>query len=161
MSSTDALSLREAIALGLIQGPAELLPVSSSSHTSLVPWLLRWRCADLGAQERRAFEVALHGSAAVALMLAFWREARRRRAATEADGPLGARATAGGVSGAWPRLRVLAPAVGVPVLAGLLFERPIDRRLSGPASTALGLAAGAGAMVWAERRGAEQGLRSA
>ena len=32
----------QAIALGLLQGPTELLPVSSSAHTTLMPWLAGW-----------------------------------------------------------------------------------------------------------------------
>jgi len=37
-----ALPIRHALALGLLHGPAELLPVSSSAHVTLVPWLLGW-----------------------------------------------------------------------------------------------------------------------
>ena len=33
---------RRALALGIVQGPAELLPVSSSAHIVLVPWLAGW-----------------------------------------------------------------------------------------------------------------------
>ena len=35
----------EALALGLLHGPAELLPVSSSGHVAAVPWLLGWEVA--------------------------------------------------------------------------------------------------------------------
>jgi undecaprenyl-diphosphatase len=52
----------EAVALGLIQGPAELLPVSSSAHVGLL--LDRWGVA--GA-ERKEIEVALHAGTALAL----------------------------------------------------------------------------------------------
>jgi undecaprenyl-diphosphatase len=63
------LSVRQAVALGLIQGPAEVLPVSSSGHLVLVPALLRWPYADLPADVRKAFEVALHTGAGLALAL--------------------------------------------------------------------------------------------
>src|SRR5205814_487133 len=56
-----------AVALGLIQGPAEVLPVSSSGHLVLVPALLGWPYADLPADVRKAFEVALHTGAGLAL----------------------------------------------------------------------------------------------
>jgi undecaprenyl-diphosphatase len=61
------LSVRQAIALGLIQGPAELLPVSSSGHLVLVPALLGWPYARLDADVRKTFEVALHAGAGLAL----------------------------------------------------------------------------------------------
>ncbi|HEX4719424.1 MAG TPA: undecaprenyl-diphosphate phosphatase [Thermoleophilaceae bacterium] len=63
------LSVRQAVALGLIQGPAELLPVSSSGHLVLVPALLGWPYARLPADVRKAFEVALHTGAGIALGL--------------------------------------------------------------------------------------------
>jgi undecaprenyl-diphosphatase len=61
------LTARQALALGLIQGPAELLPVSSSGHLVLVPALLGWPYARLDADVRKAFEVALHAGAGLAL----------------------------------------------------------------------------------------------
>jgi undecaprenyl-diphosphatase len=61
------LSVRQAVLLGLIQGPAELLPVSSSGHLVLVPALLGWPYARLPADVRKAFEVALHTGAGLAL----------------------------------------------------------------------------------------------
>src|SRR3954454_22444975 len=51
----------QAVALGALQGVAELLPVSSSAHVAAVPWLLGWEGRD------KAFEVALHAGAAAAL----------------------------------------------------------------------------------------------
>src|SRR3954451_18986443 len=61
------LSIAQALALGLIQGPAEVLPVSSSGHLVLVPALLRWPYAQLPADVRKTFEVALHTGAGLAL----------------------------------------------------------------------------------------------
>src|SRR6185312_6266775 len=40
---SESLPLREALALGVLHGPAELLPISSSGHVALVPWLAGWR----------------------------------------------------------------------------------------------------------------------
>jgi undecaprenyl-diphosphatase len=53
----------DAIALGLLQGPVELLPISSSAHIGLA---LRGR---LTGAERKELEVALHAGTAVALAL--------------------------------------------------------------------------------------------
>jgi undecaprenyl-diphosphatase len=61
------LSVGQAVVLGLIQGPAEVLPVSSSGHLVLVPALMRWPYARLPADLRKTFEVALHTGAGLAL----------------------------------------------------------------------------------------------
>ncbi|HEX8715066.1 MAG TPA: undecaprenyl-diphosphate phosphatase, partial [Solirubrobacteraceae bacterium] len=68
------LRLSEALALGLAQGPTELLPVSSSAHTTLIPLLLGWRYAELDAEPRKSFELALHAGAGAALALDMRRE---------------------------------------------------------------------------------------
>ena len=65
--------LLQIVALGLIQGAAELLPVSSSAHVAAVPWLLGWDIADWYAARRKELEVALHAGAALALAPAFVR----------------------------------------------------------------------------------------
>jgi undecaprenyl-diphosphatase len=70
------LSVRQALALGLIQGPAEVLPVSSSGHLVLVPALLDWPYAHLPADVRKAFEVALHTGAGLALLYLLRDDAR-------------------------------------------------------------------------------------
>ena len=56
--------------LGALQGPTELLPVSSSGHLALVPRCSAGRYAELDAELRKSFEVALHAGTAVALLIA-------------------------------------------------------------------------------------------
>ena len=51
------------------QGPAELLPVSSSAHIVLVPWLAGWDWEAIDPEVRKSFEVALHAGAAAALLI--------------------------------------------------------------------------------------------
>jgi undecaprenyl-diphosphatase len=58
----------EAIVLGAVQGLAEFLPVSSSAHLVLVPWLFKWNDPGL------VFDVALHLGTLVALLVYYWRE---------------------------------------------------------------------------------------
>src|SRR5580704_10072889 len=63
------ISVFQAIVLGIVQGLTEFLPVSSSAHLILVPWLLRWD-QDPGL----AFDVVLHLGTLVALLIYYWRE---------------------------------------------------------------------------------------
>jgi undecaprenyl-diphosphatase len=58
----------QAIILGLVQGLTEFLPVSSSAHLVIVPWLLGW--PDPGLK----FDVALHMGTLVAVLAYFWRD---------------------------------------------------------------------------------------
>lgn len=132
--SERALPLREALALGVLHGPAELLPISSSGHVALVPWLAGWRYCALDAELRKAFEVALHAGTAAALLIGLRSEVGE---------------TARGLDGRRLTLLVLsfAPAGAL----AFLFERPIERHLGTPATTAGGLVAGALAMAVADR----------
>jgi undecaprenyl-diphosphatase len=123
----------QALALGALHGPTELLPVSSSGHVTAVPWLLGWRYCELDHETRKSFEVALHaGSAAAWLLLP-----------TTTGGP-------SPVSRDPRQLLLLALAVAPAGVTGLIFERPIERRLGTPALIAAGLAAGAVAMAVAD-----------
>jgi undecaprenyl-diphosphatase len=131
----QSLPLRHAVALGVLHGPAELLPISSSAHTTLLPWLLDWPYARLDGQQRKAFEVALHAGAGAALAIHLRRELVAELAGLDAQ-----------------RLIVIALALAPPALAGYVLERPIGERLGGPRSIAAGLGAGAVAMALADRR---------
>lgn len=57
-----------AIILGVVQGIAEFLPISSSAHLVFVPWILGWQPHSL------TFDVALHIGTLFALLAYFWRE---------------------------------------------------------------------------------------
>lgn len=62
------MSLLQAVLLGAVQGATEFLPVSSSGHLVLVPWLLRWRSPGL------AFDAVVHWGTALAVIAYFWKE---------------------------------------------------------------------------------------
>lgn len=62
------LSNLQAIVLGIVQGLTEFLPVSSSAHLVLIPWLLNWKDPGL------AFDVALHMGTLLALLIYYWRD---------------------------------------------------------------------------------------
>jgi undecaprenyl-diphosphatase len=130
-----ALPVRRALALGIVQGPTELLPVSSSAHLVLIPWLAGWDWEAIDPELRKSFEAALHAGAAAALLVG-----QRRLIAAELRGFDARRALLLALS--------LLPAVAV----GFAFERQIEERLGGPRATAYGLLAGAAAMAVADRR---------
>ena len=52
------MSIFQAIVLGIVQGLSEFLPISSSGHLDVVPWLLGWD--ELDADLDLTFDVALH-----------------------------------------------------------------------------------------------------
>jgi len=126
----------EAVALGVLHGPAELLPISSSGHVTLVPWLLGWEYARVEPELRKAFEVALHAGTAAALLVAL-------------------RGEVGDAARGFDRRRATLVALSFlpPAAAGYLLERPIEQRLGTPATIAAGLVAGSLAMALADRFG--------
>jgi undecaprenyl-diphosphatase len=62
-----------AIVLGIVQGLTEFLPISSSGHLLLVPWLFSWNDFDDNKVEK-AFDVALHIGTLIAVVAYFWRD---------------------------------------------------------------------------------------
>ncbi|MCW3027484.1 MAG: Bacitracin resistance protein BacA [Solirubrobacterales bacterium] len=138
------LPLRHAIALGLAQGPTELLPVSSSGHTALIPWLFGWRYETLEPEWRKAFEVALHAGGGLALAIEMRQELSK--AIAELDRRRGV---------------VIALSLAPPALAGLLLHSGIERRMGGPRSIAAALLAGAAAMALADARPPQRRLEQA
>ena len=108
-----------------MQGPAELLPVSSSGHLALVPNLLGWDYAELAPEVRKTFEVALHAGSAPALCVAV------RRFGLRPVSHLG--------------LTLLPPAI-----FGGAFEGAIERRLGGVSSVCVGQVLGGAALLLAD-----------
>jgi undecaprenyl-diphosphatase len=109
------LPVLHAVALGGMQGPAELLPVSSSAHLVLVPELLSWPYSRLDPELRKAFEVALHAGTSVALLVFLRGELSQTARALDARHALAATL-----------------ALGPPAAAGLLLEARIEREAGTP-----------------------------
>ena len=124
----------DTLALGLLQGPAELLPVSSTAHLELLGRRLDGYAA-LTPAARKELAVVLHAGSALAL--------------------------AAGAAPRWERAAWLVLATAPAALAGLLLERPIERRLSAPVAMVAGLLAGSAALVLADRRPQERGTAEA
>ena len=62
------LSDWQALVLGITQGLTELLPISSSGHLILVPWLADWRYLEAHPDFNKTFDVALHLGTLVAVV---------------------------------------------------------------------------------------------
>ena len=133
-AASQDLPLWQAFALGALHGPAELLPISSSGHIAVVPWLAGWNYDRLDDELRKSFEVALHTGTAAALLITL------RREVGEAVRGLSRR-----------RIMLIALSFAPPAVVGYRFERPIERHLGTPPTVAAGLAGGALAMALADR----------
>jgi undecaprenyl-diphosphatase len=136
-----------AIVLGLVQGLSEFLPISSSGHLILVPWLFGWD--DFGGDEsvKKAFDVSLHIGTLIAVVGYFRHDikvyvreglrliVRRERPAT-AEGRV-----------AWLLVLATVPAA----LVGAAFESSIDHRLGKPWIIAVSLIVFGVVLWWADR----------
>ncbi len=61
----------QAILLGLIQGLTEFIPISSSAHLVLIPWLFNWTDPAITSL---SFDVSLHLGTLAAVLAFFWRD---------------------------------------------------------------------------------------
>ena len=134
------MTIFQALVLGIVQGLAEFLPISSSAHLALAPWAFGWTDPGL------AFDVALHlGTLAtvlwyfrmewVALLRSAWRIVQHRRIETPEE---------------W---RVLYLIIGtIPgAIAGLLLEEKAETTFRSPALMATTLMV-MGVFLWAADR---------
>ena len=62
------MPLLQVIILALVQGITEFLPISSTAHLAMAPWLLGWQDQGL------TFDIALHMGTLVAVLLYFFRD---------------------------------------------------------------------------------------
>lgn len=133
------MTLFQAAILGLVQGLGEFLPISSSAHLVLVPWLLGWTDPGL------TFDVALHIGTLVAVVIYFWKDWWQliTRGFTDVRSMEG-------------RLFWFLAAASVPgAMGGFLLEKKAETLFRSPLLIA-GMLIGLGALLyWADRRGAK------
>ena len=129
------MPLYQAVVLAVVQGLTEFLPVSSTAHLVLFPWLLGWRDPGL------TFDVALHAGTLLAVLAYFWRYWVEMgamvvgmggdRAATPQAGAQGHSARADVREN--PRLLWYLVIATIPgALAGWRFERAAEEQLRSP-----------------------------
>jgi undecaprenyl-diphosphatase len=147
------LSDWQALVLGITQGLTELLPISSSGHLILVPWLADWRYLEAHPDFNKTFDVALHLGTLVAVVAYFWADvvryvsawiaSVRRRTVETPDERL-----------AWGVFFATIPAA----LAGAAGEDTIENHLGQPWQIAIFLAVFGGLLWLADRRPMRRGL---
>jgi undecaprenyl-diphosphatase len=140
------LSDWQALTLGVVQGLTELLPISSSGHLILVPWLGDWRYLEEHPDFNKTFDVALHLGTLVAVVVYFrddvirltfaWFRSVGHRAIRTADEKV-----------AWLVFLATIPAA----LAGAAGEEVIEEHLGHPWQIAINLAVFAGLLWVADR----------
>ena len=138
----------QALVMGLVQGLTEFLPISSSGHLILVPWLFGWKDQFIDSV---AFTVVLHMGTSLALLVYFWRDwvtlvpaglasIRDRSLRGDDDRRL-----------AW----LLAVATIPAILVGPLFDSAVEAAVRKPAEVAVMLCVGAAILWLAERWGSK------
>lgn len=68
------MTILQAIILGIVQGLTELLPISSSAHLYLVPWIFGWTNSESFNEAFSGFDVALHAGTLLAIVLFFYKD---------------------------------------------------------------------------------------
>jgi undecaprenyl-diphosphatase len=139
----------QALIMGLVQGLTEFIPVSSSGHLVLVPWLFGWKDPFIDSV---AFTVVLHMGTLVALLVFFWRDW-----VTLVPAGLAAirdRSFKGDPNRKMAFLLVVATIPAV--LVGPIFESKLEELVREPARIALMLCVGAAILWLADRWGSKQ-----
>jgi undecaprenyl-diphosphatase len=140
------LSDWQALVLGIVQGATELLPISSSGHLILVPWVSNWHYLETHESFNKTFDVALHLGTLVAVVAYFWGDIVRyvvawfgtlkRRRIETADERI-----------AWAVAAATIPAA----IAGAAGESVIEKHLGDPWQIAIVLAVFAILLWFADR----------
>ena len=139
----------QALVMGLVQGLTEFIPVSSSGHLVLVPWLFGWKDTFIDSV---AFTVVLHMGTLLALLVYFWRDWVKLIPAGLAT--IRDRSFKGDPDRKMAFLLVVATIPAV--LVGPVFESKFEELVREPARIALMLCIGAAILWLADRWGSKE-----
>ncbi len=145
------MNILHAIILGIVQGLTEFIPVSSSAHLVLVPWVFGWPAPGL------LFDTMLHWGTLTAVVAYFWRDwisiIRGFFRSLTAHGPWNS-STHGRLADADSRLAWGIIIGSLPaVVFGVLFEAFFESLFGSPAAVAVFLLVTAGILTLSERLG--------
>jgi undecaprenyl-diphosphatase len=139
------MSLLQALVLGLVQGATEFIPISSSGHLVLLPWLLGWDTAPL------AFDTTVHWGTLAAVLAVFWRDLWELLVAFLGSIAAGLRRErAQDVNRAWLAWGIVLGSLPA-ALAGFLLENFFEGLFGKPAAAAALLLVTAGILALSER----------
>ncbi len=145
----------QALVLGVVQGATELLPISSSAHLILVPWLADWQVLQENDEFNQTFDVALHLGTLAAVAGYFWHDIVRLVGAWFRS----VRSLA--ISGGDERLAWVVFVATIPAaVVGALGENFIVDRLGEPWQIAILLAVFALVLYVADQRPATRGIET-
>jgi undecaprenyl-diphosphatase len=145
----------EALLLGVVQGLTEFLPISSSGHLILVPWLQDYHYLHTHPHFNKTFDVALHLGTLVGVVVYFRREiielivgavgvVRKRAMETTAE-----------------RLAVMIAIACIPAaVVGAALQDTIDEKLGDPWQIAILLGVFALVLAYADRRAEGRDIES-
>ena len=130
----------QAIILGLFQGLGEFLPISSSAHLVLVPWLFHWEDPGL------TFDIALHIGTLIAVIIYFWKDWLR----LITQGFTAPRTTDGRLF--WYLIIATVPGA----IVGYALEQKAETIFRTPLLIAVALIVMGAILFWAERKSAKK-----
>ncbi len=141
------MTIFQSMLLGLIQGLTEFLPISSSGHLVIVPYLLGW---DIHAQDAFIFNVLVQVATLVAVIAYFWRElleiVKGLYNGIKSKAPL---------ADPHSRLGIFILVATIPAgLIGILIKDLVEQAFGSPVLTAILLFGTAGLLIIAEKVGA-------
>ena len=136
------MTYAQGLLYGVVQGLTEFLPVSSSAHLTLMPWLFGWQDPGLG------FDVALHVGTLLAVLWYFWRD--WWELASGAISSLSSGSLVGNDRAAlfWKIAVASIPAA----LVGIAFEHAAEEAFRAPLLIAATLAGLGALLYWADQR---------